>query len=465
MKKKKKNLAEFDNDVGISNTDREKKEFIDRKIAEGKLTPRKELGSGFYYTANVRKDNKVVVNYLMKDYLRDGRGEVVKNEKGKNILISATGHNKNECKKVFNEKVDEYRQRKYKSSNERTVGEQVELWLESKYKNVSYNTYKNYKDNVEGSYKKVEWFWDKRLEDLDVESIEKFYEEVAELSIQRKGSGGKISRSKENQIKIILLGALEEAKKNKNLSHIIIGLGEVKIAEFPAKYIRSSKKKKNSNTNKDIVFLGEDEVEILLDYAKEYDNMLYIYSRLGLSIGARVQELLALTWEDVDLVEGVVSLNKTVVRGYGDKYKLSTKMKTKKSNRSLSIKEDSELMKELKEYKFSKGAGSQDLVFPNNKGGVMKIESFRQRFSRLLDKIKADYPNFTNITPYNLRHTYTSFYVNKIKNGEEGFNKEALKTILGHTTTRLIDTVYGEDIEGSVAVGMVYDNGKKKISV
>src|SRR5262249_55801997 len=59
-------------------------------------------------------------------------------------------------------------------------------------------------------------------------------------------------------------------------------------------------------------FLSDDERKRLLDVCRESDSQyLYTIVALALATGARKMELLSLTWQDVDLKRGVMTLHET----------------------------------------------------------------------------------------------------------------------------------------------------------
>jgi integrase len=71
----------------------------------------------------------------------------------------------------------------------------------------------------------------------------------------------------------------------------------------------------------------------------------------------------------------------------------------------------------------------QDLVFPNKKGGIMRIDNLRYRhFKPLLEA--AGLPS---VRLYDLRHSFSTLWV------ESGEDLELLQRIIGHTS------IYGEN--------------------
>ena len=115
---------------------------------------------------------------------------------------------------------------------------------------------------------------------------------------------------------------------------------------------------------------------------------------IGKYTGMRPGEILALSWNDIDLLKNTISVNKNVYGGV-----IQATPKTSHSNRTISIGE--RLANYLGEYR-EKHYG-EGLIFKNRKGKPYGMNSINKIWHRELAKAGIKYRTF-----YCLRHTHAS---------------------------------------------------------
>ncbi len=199
----------------------------------------------------------------------------------------------------------------------------------------------------------------------------------------------KLSKNRQNHVFSTLKRILRDARED--------GYNAV---EPPAR-----KRYTNNEDDEEAIPFQPDELELLLKSAGEYGRFYHDFFRFMAFTGLRISEALALTWEDVDLVNRRVEVNKQWYRG-----KIA-KPKTRCSKRTVSIYEPimpmlQERRKEIIEFYLRRPEYKNlDLVFPGPSGKHREPSGITHVFKRSLRK--AGLP--LTFTSHNLRHTFASF--------------------------------------------------------
>jgi integrase len=167
----------------------------------------------------------------------------------------------------------------------------------------------------------------------------------------------------------------------------------------------------------------------------ERQRALYL---VALCLGLRQSEILGLTWEDVDLDQGTLTVRHSLQR-YAAAYHLDAP-KTLKSRRTLPL--PGFLVGELRSHRVSQngerlllGQEWRDqwgLVFTNDWGDPMGGTAVTRHFQGLLDK--AELPRWRF---HDLRHAAATFMLAR------GVSLHTVKEVLGHSTIAMTANVYG----------------------
>jgi integrase len=207
--------------------------------------------------------------------------------------------------------------------------------------------------------------------------------------------------------------------------------------------------------------LSQEQAERLLTAAGDSPTM-NAYVVVSLLIGARTEELRALTWSRVNLDGNPPTIDLwRSVRAHGD-------TKTSKSRRTLELparcvealtkhrylveKQSAESGRQLEEY---------DLVFSTTTGSPLDPANVRRAFRRVVAAAGMDPKSWT---PRELRHSFVSLL------SSSGMPIEDIAHLVGHANTRVTELVYRKELRpvltrGAVAMDALFpdDDGSRAL--
>lgn len=231
-------------------------------------------------------------------------------------------------------------------------------------------------------------------------------------------------------------------QKPKGLSPKTIHNTFVPIKEF-TKYF--SKKWKLENPCEDIITPQCIDTEMRIMSEKEMDIFIReIYcERLGpamylsLFTGLRMGEMLALTWDDLDMKNHHVRVNKNIVRvkshlPYGPKTVLIVQdmPKTKKSRRTVRVPSEvfQILMMHKRRLVMERYYSPDNLMFPTKFGTHTDPRTYQKRIAVIVNRYGEQ-----GIHPHTLRHTFAT------RLAEQGVPLHILQRILGHASVTMTE--------------------------
>nr|WP_018086887.1 site-specific integrase [Desulfurispora thermophila] len=308
-----------------------------------------------------------------------------------------------------------------------TLGEWLIRWLDVYVKpKVKPSSYVNYLDVAQKHI--IPALGSSFLQSLRTNAIQEFYNQKHENG-RLDGQGG-LSPRIIHLIHQVLNGCLKQAVR------------ERLITNNPAEYTtRPSLKYREMSP------LSAEEVRLYLEAAKE--DRLYAAFLLEVSTGLRRGELLALTWDCIDLMGGTLVVKRTLARvriaDTGKSVLLFSEPKTESGKRSIPLLP--EVVQELKKHRarqaqeklfFGQEYQDQNLVFATPLGTPIEPRNFHRKHSQVLRKA-----GLRHVRLHDLRHTFATILL------QEGENPENLRDLLGHTkTSTTLDLYCHSTLEG-----------------
>lgn len=207
------------------------------------------------------------------------------------------------------------------------------------------------------------------------------------------------------------------------------------ITDNPMNRIIMPRKQRTAQKLKEQKFLDKEQLNNLLSVIQSNETyQSFVMFRLLAFTGIRKGELLALVWEDINLQEETLSINKSVSSLIDGPIITSTK--TIASERKLSI--DPQTLDYLKIWKLkqkklllSKGirvkSNDRQLIFSNQKNEIL----YHNYLKEILDK----YPEY-QITVHSFRHTHSSLLF------EAGASIKQVQERLGHADIKTTLDIY-----------------------
>jgi len=303
-------------------------------------------------------------------------------------------------------------------SSDVLLGEWLDIWLKDYKKNsVSPSTYSSYRINVNHHINPV--LGSTEVQKIRPHHIQKLLNSMGEETADRKA----LNPWTVIKVKNILSGAFEQAVCNQ-----IILVNPVKATVSP------------KLEQKEIRILTGDEQKMFLNACK--GHRLEAMFTLALATGMRRGEILALSWENIDLDKKCITVKSSVSRikdpDTGKTELLFAEPKTKAGRRSVPIVDSLipvlEAHKERQDSE-KKHAGTawneHNLAFCSNVGTILEP----RRVATTLEKITKA-AGLEHITFHALRHSFATRML------EANVPAKVIQDILGHTDVTLTLNTY-----------------------
>ena len=202
-----------------------------------------------------------------------------------------------------------------------------------------------------------------------------------------------------------------------------------------------------------------DQLCIFMEYVKNDPQYSFYYPAFIMlfNLGLRIGELAALTWDDINFKDNIVTINKTVNRYRKIDYGFTLAVASPKSKTSVRVIPMNSVVKtELLRHKMKNGISNISLplvddsgrikgkvegfVFVNSYGNVWSEPCFRKMIRRIIEHQNKDAEKdrtqkLNDFCPHMARHTYTSLAYSA------GADVKIVSQILGHASAMVtLDT-------------------------
>ncbi|SFP26346.1 Site-specific recombinase XerD [Oscillibacter sp. PC13] len=335
-----------------------------------------------------------------KDGRWEGRYTAGHDTTGKAIYKNVLGKTQAEVKEKLKRAIEENKGLDIVKAGQYTLGQWMDVWFENyaklKVRPSSHQTYKGYINNhIKPHVGSIPL---SKLTSLDLQKLYKML--LAEGRIDRiesKNQPKGLSAKTVRNINQIISSALNLAKEQK-----LIYSNPAEACALPKIEHREMKT------------LPVEQLTFFLREARE--TGVYEMYYIELATGLRRGELLGLKWNDIDMANGTIRVQRQVARIDGEI--VEAPLKTKNSYRTVSIGDDAiEVLKEQR-----KKVGREiEYVFPSPNGGPISPDSVLNMLHRVLER--AGLPK---IRFHDLRHTFATLAL------QNGVDIKTVSGMLGH---------------------------------
>ena len=339
---------------------------------------------------------------------------------GKQVYTTVSAPTKKELKQKREFKINEFKENGYtrqKSVSVKNYRELSELWLKNHKLEVKPQTYSQTVSELKTHLLPV--FGNIRVEKITLPMVQVFVNKIA-----NNPNLGSVS------LKIIL-------SINKRILKYAVNLQLITVN--PADNIIVPKNKKNISQKKELKYFETNQLKQFKDYLDKLPNTFrnYYHKTLYdtlLATGLRIGEAVALEWSDIDLDNGYIDVNKTLVWSRME----TNSPKSMAGYRKIPIDRNTVLM--LRLYKARQhqcfiehgyGGKMAEHVFSNGLHAYPSREGLQKTLTKHLKLAGLPY-----LTLHAFRHTHASLLLNA------GISYKELQQRLGHSTLAMTMDTY-----------------------
>ena len=285
------------------------------------------------------------------------------------------------------------------------------VWLKAKAKTVRETSYRVLEQRLETHL--IPYFGKMKMQKITITTINSFVDELI--------SKASLKTSTINQYCGTLSGIFEYAMRT--------GV----VPKNPVKWVD-----KVSWESEEVHVYSQEELKRILEAAKGHSAALHCFCLLAATSGARLGELLALTWADIE--ETKISITKTLICGK-DKQLRTGPPKTAGSKRKVSV--DPKVLKVLKDTLDT----STKQVFPGASGQFLHPATIGSRVTALAKSLGIEKPRI-----HAFRHTHATQLLS------QNYDLKTVSKRLGHANPMLTIRLYAhwvpeKDVDAALAIG------------
>ncbi|WP_286154702.1 tyrosine-type recombinase/integrase [Thomasclavelia cocleata] len=355
---------------------------------------------------------------------KDGRWEAryIKDRKnGKAVYHSVYAKTYSEVKAKLKACITKEKDSKIgKGSKKMTFDDVFQEWLRYKQNFIKQSSYNKY-FNLYGSYIS-DVLKDTYLDEISNSTLQKAV--ISIMNLKNRRTKQKLSTSTVRGIVYVIKCVILFAQKQGYIKAFCLQI------DIP------------SNETKSIRALTREEQSTLEFHTRLKLDTISLAVLICLYTGLRIGEVCALRWEDIDLNNKYIVVNKTVqrIQQHHVPYRASktvlitTPPKTNKAIRKIPI--SSVLYPILNEYREQNYHGNKHYVLVNKNDDMIDPCSIQYKFKELIKKLKI-----TPVTFHGLRHTFATRCI------EVGMDIKTLSEILGHSNVSTTMSIYVHSTE------------------
>lgn len=330
---------------------------------------------------------------------------------------SAYGHTVKECTDNETEIREAIKAGLYSSNKNITLDAYFDEWEKSRIgvvKNSSINeTRSKYDNHIKPALGKTK-----------IQKIEK----RAVLKLQRELSQ-KLCASTTNSVLIILKSVLNEAVRDEII---------IKNPAAGVKPLRTDDRPKATETIHRA--LTREEQQIFMKEAQK--EWLYEFFCFSLCTGMRINEINALKWSDIDYINNMIHVTKTISRKKGGGIE-ETSPKSQTSKRDIPMNDTIKKILQMQKDKITLVYGDifvkkiSNPIFIGSRGATaVSSHSVGYSIDNVLKRLRQQGIEIERFTHHAFRDTFATRHI------EEGGNMQTLKKILGHSSLAMTADLY-----------------------
>lgn len=184
--------------------------------------------------------------------------------------------------------------------------------------------------------------------------------------------------------------------------------------------------------------------------AESKESYYYTVFAFALCTGARLGEIFALTWGDIDYKNDVISINKTATFDADGKQTTGTP-KSESGNRQIPLTPIARQVLEMQKEKMGniyQINHNECVIFPSVFGKMLRNCVINSEIKSVLKRLDAKGIHIEPFTAHAFRDTFATRYI------EQGGTMQTLKTILGHSSISMTMDVYAHVLPNTKAEEM-----------
>lgn len=214
------------------------------------------------------------------------------------------------------------------------------------------------------------------------------------------------------------------------------------------KPLKSEKKEASETIHR---ALTEEEQKEFMEYLRNEKEWLYELFALMLNTGMRCSEALALTWSDIDYINNVIHVDKTLTVNASGQVVVGTP-KTAKSKRDIPMNDNIRQILKSQRKKYNLLAEIEEVsinhVFISTRGNIVDKRTVGKHLERCIKKMNEQGFTIEKFTSHALRDTFATRFI------EQGGTPQTLKAILGHSSLSMTMDLYAHVLPNTKAEEM-----------